>query len=174
MSRNKIKRLVSKNPRYPLNKVDALVALLKQLKKYSHHYYNGELYIQFEKTYLVYPNEYLISDIKRLLQNKWNATAEKYILPELRTRLKTKIETDNEPWNIYLSNGHFDTIKNRFVSIDEYEKDRFIIPVSPVPEGSLKNKASAKAGALSFWCSLCLLCYLGSIWTLLYFPNYMS
>lgn len=116
-----------------MNKVDALVALLKQLKKYSHHYYNGELYIRFEKTYLVYPNEYLISDIKRLLQNKWNTTAEKYILPELRTRVKTKIETDNEPWNFYVSNGNFDIIKNRFVSIDEYEKDRFIIPVSPVP-----------------------------------------
>lgn len=132
MSQNKIIRLVDDN-KYPFNKVDALIALLKQLKKYSHHYYNGELYIRFEKTYLVYPNEYLISDIKRLLQNKWNTTAEKYILPELRTRVKTKIETDNEPWNIYLSNGHFDTIKNRFVSIDKYEKNRFIIPVSPVP-----------------------------------------
>ena len=133
MSRSKIKRLVSKNTGYPLNKVDALVALLKQLKKYSHHYYNGELYIQFKKTYLVYPNEFLISDIKRLLQNKWNVTAERYILPELRTRVKTKIDTDNEPWNIYVSNGHFDTIKNRFVRIDEYVADRFIIPVSPVP-----------------------------------------
>lgn len=115
-----------------MNKVDGLKAILERINKY-HRHYNGELYIRYKNKYLVYPNEYLISDIKRLLQNKWNTTAEKYILPELRTRLKTKIETDNEPWNIYLSNGHFDTIKNRFVSIDEYEKDRFIIPVSPVP-----------------------------------------
>ena len=54
-------------------------------------------------------------------------------LPELRTRIKIRMNTDLAPWNFYVSNGHFDTIKNRFVSIDEYEKDRFIIPVSPVP-----------------------------------------
>ncbi len=142
MSRNKIKRLVSKKPKYPCNKVDALEVLLKQLKKYAHHYYNGELYIRFKKTYLVYPNEYLISDIKRLLQNKWNTTAEKYILPELRTRITTRAKTDLSPWNIYLSNGHFDTIENRFVCVDEYKEELFIIPASSVcynPEATCPN-----------------------------------
>ena len=51
MSQSKIIRLDDDN-KYPFNKVDALEALEKELKKYSHHYYNGELYIQFEKTYL--------------------------------------------------------------------------------------------------------------------------
>ena len=129
MSRSKIVRLVDDN-KYPFNKVDALVALFEELTKYSHHYHNGELCLRFEKSYLVYPNEYLISDIKRLLQNKWNSTAEKYILPELRIRIKIRMNTDLAPWNFYVSNGHFDTIKNRFVSVDEYEADRFIIPVS--------------------------------------------